>query len=65
MLTLLYHTKLDDQFIETNNLLENEEEGQPVNVFYTPKAKSTLSPQQLKTFYEHLYKVANKLKIQR
>ena len=50
MSTLLYHTKLDEQFIETNNLLENEEEGQPTNVFYKPKAKSTLSPQQLKTF---------------
>jgi hypothetical protein len=65
MSTLLFHTKLDEQFIETNNLLENEEEGQPANVFYTPKAQSTLSPQQIKTFYEHLYKVANKLKIQR
>ena len=65
MSTSLYDTKLDEQFIETNNLLENEEEGQPANVFYTPKAKSTLSPQQIKTFYEHLYKVANKLKIQR
>ena len=65
MSTLLFHTKLDEQFIETNNLLKNEEEGQPANVFYTPKAQSTLSPQQIKTFYEHLYKVANKLKIQR
>ena len=65
MSTSLYDTKLDEQFIETNNLLENEEEGQPANVFYTPKAQSTLSPQQIKTFYEHLYKVANKLKIQR
>ena len=65
MSTLLFHTKVDEQFIETNNLLENEEEGQPANVFYTPKAHSTLSPQQIKTFYEHLYKVANKLKIQR
>jgi hypothetical protein len=65
MSTLLFHTKLDEQFIETNNLLENEEEGQPANVFYTPKAQSTLSPQQIKTIYEHLYKVANKLKIQR
>ena len=65
MSTLLFHTKVDEQFIETNNLLENEEETQPANVFYTPKAQSTLSPQQIKTFYEHLYKVANKLKIQR
>ena len=65
MSTLLFHTILDEQSIETNNLLENEEEGQPANVFYTPKAQSTLSPQQIKTFYEHLYKVANKLKIQR
>ena len=65
MSTILYHTKLDEPFIETNNLIENEEEGQPANVFYTPKAQSTLSPQQLKSFYEHLYKVANKLKIQR
>ena len=65
MSTSLYDTKLDEQFIETNNVLENEEEGQPANVFYTPKAQSTLSPQQIKTFYEHLYKVANKLKIQR
>ena len=65
MSTLLFHTKLDEQSIETNNLFENEEEGQPANVFYTPKAQSTLSPQQIKTFYEHLYKVANKLKIQR
>ena len=65
MSTSLYDTKLDEQFIETNNLLENEEEGQPANVFYTHKAQSTLSPQQIKTFYEHLYKVANKLKIQR
>ena len=65
MSTLLFHTKVDEQSIETNNLLENEEEGQPANVFYTTKAQSTLSPQQIKTFYEHLYKVANKLKIQR
>jgi len=65
MSTLLFHTKLNEQSIETNNLLENEEKGQPANVFYTPKAQSTLSPQQIKTFYEHLYKVANKLKIQR
>ena len=65
MSTILYHTKLDEPFIETNNLIENEEEGQPANVFYTPKAKSTLSPQQLKSFYEHLYKIANKLNIQR
>ena len=65
MSTSLYDTKLDEQFIETNNVLENEEEGDPANVFYTPKAQSTLSPQQIKTFYEHLYKVANKLKIQR
>ena len=65
MSTLLFHTILDEQSIETNNLLENEEEGQPANVFYTPKAQSTLSPQQIKTFYEHLYKVANNLKIQR
>jgi hypothetical protein len=65
MSTILYHTKLDEPFIETNNLIKNEEEGQPTNVFYTPKAQSTLSPQQLKFFYEHLYKIANKLKIQR
>ena len=65
MLTTRYQTKLDEQFIEPTKLLENEEESQPANVFYTPKAQSTLSPQQIKTFYEHLYKVANKLKIKR
>ena len=59
----LYDTILDKQFIETNNLLENEEEGDPANVFYTPKAKSTLNPEQLKAFYEHLFTVANKLKM--
>jgi hypothetical protein len=64
MSTSLYDTKLDEQFIETNNVLENEEEGRLGNVFYTPKAKSTLNPEQLKAFYEHLYKVASKLKIQ-
>ena len=63
MSTSLYDTKLDEQFIETNNLLENEEEGRLGNVFYTPKAKSTLNPEQLKVFYEHLFTVANKLKM--
>ena len=62
MSTSLYDTKLDEQFIETNNLLENEE-GRLGNVFYTPKAKSTLNPEQLKAFYEHLFTVANKLKM--
>ena len=62
MSTSLYDTKLDEQFIETNNVLENEE-GRLGNVFYTPKAKSTLNPEQLKAFYEHLFTVANKLKI--
>ena len=63
MSTSLYDTKLDEQFIETNNVLENEEEGRLENVFYTPKAKSTLNPEQLKAFYEHLFTVANKLKM--
>jgi hypothetical protein len=63
MSTSLYDTKLDEQFIETNNVLENEEEGRLGNVFYTPKAKSTLNPEQLKAFYEHLFTVANKLKM--
>ena len=62
MSTSLYDTKLDEQFIETNNVLENEE-GRLGNVFYTPKAKSTLNPEQLKAFYEHLFTVANKLKM--
>ena len=62
MSTSLYDTKLDEQFIETNNVLENEE-GRLGNVFYTPKAKSTLNPEQLKAFYEHLFTVADKLKM--
>ena len=62
MSTSLYDTKLDEQFIETNNVLENEE-GRLGNVFYTPKAKSILDPEQLKAFYEHLFTVANKLKM--
>ena len=63
MSTSLYDTKLDEQFIETNNLLENEEEGRLGNVFYTPKAKSILDPEQLKAFYEHLFTVADKFKM--